>query len=101
MKTNKTLSFPNILAKSLKRTLDTLLTILGIILFYLLITEALNILIPNSFINCIFNGILETTGGLLKLIHLNCSIPLKQILASFFISFTGLSIHTQIKNILQ
>ena len=98
----KEVSFPfsTLLTKSLKKSLDTLLMILGIILFYLLLTECLNFFFPNAFLNCLLNGLLETTGGLLKLNTLNCNLQLKQVLASLFISFTGLSIYTQIKNIL-
>lgn len=95
------LSFSKTLSKSLKRSMETLLLILGTILFYFLISEAVAIFFPVPLLQCFLNGILEATGGLAKLILLNVNIPFKEVLSSLFISFGGLSIHTQIKNIIQ
>lgn len=96
----ETLSFSKTLAKSLKRSMDTLLVVLGTILFYFLLCEGASSFLPIPLFNCIINGLLEATGGLAKLTLLNINVHLKEILASLFISFGGLSIHTQIKNII-
>lgn len=93
-------SFSNTLSKSLKRSVNTLFLILGTILFYFILCEGITTFIPNSTFNCFINGILEATGGLVKLVSLNINNHLKEILASLFISFGGLSIHSQIKNII-
>lgn len=94
-------TFSKTLSKSLKRSMDTLLLILGTILFYFLICETTTVVFSSPLFQCILNGILEATGGLAKLPSLNINIPLKEVLASLFISFGGFSIHTQIKNIIQ
>ena len=52
------LSFSQLLPKSLKRSLNTLLLILGTILFYLLLCESLNLFFPNALLNCFLNGLL-------------------------------------------
>lgn len=98
-KTNP-LSFSNTLSKSLKRSIDTLLLILGTIIFYFILCEGINTFFNSPLLNCITNGILEATGGLAKLTLLQINNHLKEILVSLFISFGGLSIHTQIKNII-
>ena len=95
-----TLSFSKCLSKSLKRSIDTLLIILGTIIFYFILCEGFNYFINFPYLNCFINGILEATGGLIKLNTLNINIHLKAITASIFILFCGLSIHTQIKNII-
>ncbi len=95
------LPFSTILSNSLKKSMNTLLMILGTILFYLLLCESMGILFKNPILNCFLNGFLETTGGLTKLIPLQISFSLKEVLAALFISFMGLSIHTQIKTIIE
>lgn len=93
-------SFSTALSKSLKRSTDTLLLVLGTILFYFILCEGITIFINIPLINCFINGILEATGGLAKVMLLNINNHYKEILVSIFISFSGLSIHSQIKNIL-
>ncbi len=88
------------LTKSIKKSLNTLLSIMGTIIFYLVLSEGINIIWPNSLINCFFNGLLEITGGLNKLAVLNVNMYFKEIVAIIFISFGGLSIHSQIKGII-
>lgn len=95
---NPTCSFSSLLPKSIQHSMETLLLILGTILFYLLLCEGLNLFIKNPLLNCIVNGFLETTGGLMKLEALNINLKFKAILASLFVSFMGFSIHTQIQN---
>ncbi len=97
----KTLPFSKLLPKSLKRSIDTLFLVLGTLLFYFLICEGFTSILNIPFLNCFLNGLLEVTGGLSKLILLNVNYHAKEILACFFISFGGFSIHTQIKSILE
>lgn len=87
-----------ILSISIKKALDTLLLILGTIAFYYVLANLIPI--NNSFINTIISGFCELTQGLNKILLLNHSETIKSILAVSFISFGGLSIHTQIKSIL-
>ena len=79
------------ISNSIKKAMNTTIMVLGSITFYLVLSNLLNL-------NFIFRGLLEMTQGLNILITLNCSY--KEIIAMLFISFGGLSIHTQIKCIL-
>lgn len=92
--------FSKILTESINHAFSTLLNILGTMIFYFIICEGINLFINNATINCFINGILEVTGGLSKLGSLNISFSLKKIIAILFISFGGLSIHSQIKSII-
>lgn len=86
------------LSKSIKKTMDTLLLILGTICFYFMIAKILSL--KNPFMQTLLSGFLELTQGLNQLISSNFSSLIKEILAISFISFGGLSIHTQIKSII-
>ncbi len=97
-KTNN--QFSKILASSINHAFTTLINILGTMIFYFLICEAINLFLKNHILNCLINGLLEVTGGLSKLANLNINFGLKKIVAVIFISFGGLSIHSQIKNII-
>lgn len=82
----------------IKDTIDTLLMILGTLIFFNLIINLLPINIP--ILKNILNGILEITTSLSNLRHINISLKLKTLLTIIYLSFSGLSIHTQIKSIL-
>lgn len=97
---NITKPFSRILSENISHAFSTLINILGTMIFYFVICEGINIFINNPNINCFINGILEVTGGLSKLQNLNISFFLKKIISIFFISFGGLSIHSQIKSII-
>ncbi len=96
--TNNKANFPaNInLAASIKNSLNTNLMVLGTITFYFVIS---NILIKTlnmpHIMTIIFRGFLEMTQGLASLINLSFSF--KDYIAILFLSFGGLSIHTQAK----
>ncbi len=90
-----------ILSISIKKSLDTLLMILGTITFYIIISTILiNCLNFNSTFESILKGILEITQGLNNISLLNAPSKLKEIIATSIISFGGLSIHSQIQNII-
>lgn len=87
------------LSKIIKDTIDTLLMILGVLIFFNIIINLLpihNILIKN-----IINGFLEITTALNNLKYLNINTNFKILLSIIYLSFNGLSIHTQIKSILK
>lgn len=91
-----------VLTKSIKRSVNTLLMILGTIVFYMLLSYIITSLFPfNEFTKVIFSGFLEITNGLNLLVNLKVASKLKEIIAISIISFGGLSIHTQIKSILE
>ena len=90
------------LTKSINKSITTLLMILGTISFYMLLTFIITSLLPNNcLIKAIISGFLEITNGLNTLTSLNILNKIKEIIASAIISFGGLSIHTQIKAILE
>lgn len=79
------------ISSSIKKAMTTTTMVLGAITFYLILSNILNL-------NIFLRGILEMTQGLNSLIGIN--LPFKEMLAIFFISFGGFSIHTQVKCIL-
>lgn len=92
----------NTLTKSINKAITTLLMILGTVTFYMLITYILTTLLGNNvLLKTGISGFLEITNGLNNLAMLNISTKLKEVIAIAIISFGGLSIHTQIKAILE
>lgn len=79
------------ISSSIKKAMTTTTMVLGAIAFYLIISNILSL-------NLLFKGLLEMTQGLNALINYNSYF--KELLAILFISFGGLSIHTQVKCIL-
>lgn len=88
----ESISLSKLLPSAIKKAFNSLTVVLGVISFYLLISD--------YFLNTtIFKGLLEITTGLNSLI-INQSSS-KKILAIIIINFGGLSIFTQIKSILE
>lgn len=87
------------LALSIKTSINTNVMVLGSIVFYLVISNIIINTFNISYPYSIFvKGFLEMTQGLNSLI--DCNIKLKEIITVGFITFGGLSIHTQVKCIL-
>lgn len=97
----ETQSFGKTLSSSIKKTFDTLITILGSICFFYMITAIIqhNHLLPTS-IMPYFSGILEMTQGINQVSLLNCSNHIKVFWITVFLSFGGLSIHSQILSLI-
>lgn len=91
-------SLGSLLSKAIQNSMNTLLLILGTICFYLMISCLIKT--SNPPINLLSQGILELTQGLNALISYSTPLNVKAFLAISFISFGGLSIHTQIKSII-
>lgn len=87
------------LSSSIKTSINTTITVLGVITFYLILSNIIisefNIAYP---FNIFFKGFLEMTQGLAALININ--MKFKEVIAMIFISFGGFSIHTQVSCIL-
>lgn len=87
------------LSTSIKTSIETTITILGVITFYLIVSNTIidefNITYP---FNILFKGLLEMTQGLVLLVDTN--VKYKELLTMLFISFGGFSIHTQVASIL-
>lgn len=97
----ETQSFGKTLSSSIKKTFDTLITILGSICFFYMITAIIqhNHLLPTS-IMPYFSGILEMTQGINQVSLLNCSNHIKVFWITVFLSFGGFSIHSQILSLI-
>ena len=92
----------SILINSINKSISTLLMILGTVTFYMIVTYIITFPFKeNILLKTITSGFLEITNGLNNLIHLNIYTKIKEIIAIAIISFGGLSIHTQIKAILE
>lgn len=87
------------ISASIKTSINTTITVLGVITFYLILSNIIinefNIIYP---FNILFKGFLEMTQGLVLLV--NSDFLYKELLAMLFISFGGFSIHTQVASIL-
>lgn len=99
---NSSLNIGNVLIKSISKAINTLLMILGTIVFYMLLSFLIVEIIPvTGIFKVIISGFLEITNGLNSLASLLAPLKLKEIIAVAIISFGGISIHTQIKSLLE
>lgn len=90
------------LTSSISKAMSTLLMILGTIVFYMLLTYIIiNILPVHGIFKVLVSGVLEITNGLHMLVSYTATSKIKEILAVAIISFGGLSIHTQIKALIE
>ena len=90
-----------LLRNSFINTSKILVNVFGIIIFFAIITTTLNKYLElNSFNKVLVNGLIEITTGLKELSLLNISHIKSIMLATFFISFGGFSIHFQTMSIL-
>ena len=101
IKTKENINFIKLTPNAISKSFNTLLMILGTITFYMIISNYLLKIIPlNIMGEVILRGILEITQSLNILPNLNILSMIKEIIALSIISFGGLSIHTQILNII-
>lgn len=93
--------FATVLKNSIMSALDTLFLLLGIVTIFLILTNLFTKLIPiTENFKAIFSGILEMTQGIKNASLLSISLFIRSLLMISFISFGGLSIHTQVLSIL-
>lgn len=99
--TNKHTNILLIIPKSIKKSLDTLIMILGTIVFYMILTNLLGEIIDlKGVYEVIFKGIIEITQSLKIIPNLIVLSIIKEIITIAIISFGGLSIHTQVLSII-
>lgn len=99
--TNKSQNFPRIFIKAIRNAIDTLLTILGTLTCFLVLSSLIiNKLNLSPYNSVILKGILEITMGLESLSLLNIPDIYKTIISTMFISFGGLSVHMQVLSFL-
>lgn len=94
-------SFSETLTKSIFKTVQTLILLLGIITTFIIINTIIKRLFClDAYSSSILSGILEMTGGIKNISSLNIPLNIKASIITFFISFGGLSIHMQVMSIL-
>ena len=97
---NNNQSFIKNLTDSINESFTVLFNMLGIILFFLIIVSMINTFLPNNIISLLLKGIIEITTGVIYISKSQINIVLKASLIGSIISFNGLSIHYQVKNII-
>lgn len=94
--TNKS-NFGNIFINSIKRAIDTILLICGILVIFLMLSSIIiNIFNFNSYNTMIIKGIFEITIGIEALGKLSIDLIYKAVIASMILSFGGISVHMQV-----
>ena len=91
----KSKSLIDTLLISIKKSMNTMLTILGTITIFFIINKVIN-----PFNNPLISGILEVSQGLNQLGLANLNVNILQLYTLLFVCFGGLSIILQIKSIL-
>lgn len=94
---NKSQRFGQVFTHSIKKSIDNLLSILGITTCFLVLSEIIIIKFNfNPILSTIIKGILEITIGIKSLSLLNINELFLTILSSIFLSFGGFSVHMQV-----
>ena len=98
---NNNIIFFFFMINAIKKSIDTLLTILGTLSCFLVISSIIiNRINLDIYTGGILKGILEITMGINSIASLNIPNIYKTIIISIFLSFGGLSIHMQILSFL-
>lgn len=94
-------SFGEVLTTIIFDSLNTMFLLLGVVTIFLILTTFINeiITLPN-YLQVLLSGILEMTQGVKLASITNFPIILKTILITGFISFGGLSVHTQVISVI-
>ena len=87
------------LFNSIYESIQNLIKIMGIIIFFKIILDLL--MTKESICYSLLKGLVEVTTGLNDLINFNISIKIKEIISYIIISFMGLSIQMQMSIILE
>ena len=94
-------SFIFILTKAILESFKLLISMLGIITFFLIIATLIDkILNPNTFFKILISSFLEMTQGIKNVSQLALPLNLKSAIIGAIVSFSGLSVHFQVKSII-
>lgn len=95
------LKVTKILEQSIKKSINTLLMILGNVTFFMILSNlTVKLFSLNIYLEILLKGLLEITQSLNELAAITLNLELKQLLALTIISFGGISIHMQVYSIL-
>ena len=91
------IDFGNIFIGAIKKSIDTILLICGIITVFMLLSSIIiNTFNFNIYNSMLVKGILEITIGIEALGKLNLPMIYKAVISSCFLAFGGLSVHMQV-----
>ncbi len=93
-------SFSNTLATSFLSSFKVLFLILGNTIFFYTISDILVHSLNNELIKTLIYGLFDLTKGIISLKNLNITMFFKIILITSFLSFGGISVHFQVKEII-
>ena len=94
---DKSNNFGNIFIASIKKAIDTILLICGILTIFLMLSSiVINVFSFNSYNAMLIKGIFEITIGIEALSKLSISMLSKTVIASAFLAFGGISVHVQV-----
>lgn len=89
--------FGSIFIASIKKAIDTILLICGIVCIFMVLSTIIDDLFNfNDYNSMIIRGLFEMTIGIKSLSILNLSVRYKAIITSIFLAFGGLSVHMQV-----
>lgn len=95
--TTKKNSFGNIFIMAIKRGIDTILMICGIVVVFLMLsTIIVDTFNFNNYLATIIKGLFEITIGVEALGNCSISLCYKAVIASCFLAFGGISVHVQV-----
>lgn len=90
-------NFGIIFINAIKKAIDTIFIICGIIVVFMMLSEIiLNTINVNSYNAMIIKGLFEITIGIDALSKLNMSLISKAVIASMILAFGGISVHVQV-----
>ena len=91
------LDFGNIFISSIRKAIDTILMICGIVVFFSMLSAIIiNTVNVNSYNEMIIKSLFEITVGIQALSNLNIAIIYKVTIASCILAFGGISVHMQV-----
>lgn len=91
------IDFGNVFIGAIKKSIDTILLICGIITIFMLLSSIIiNTFSFNTYNSMLIKGILEITIGIEALGKLDLPVIYKGVIASCFLAFGGLSVHMQV-----
>ena len=89
--------FSNIFIMAIKKAVDNILTICGILAIFLMLANIIiNTFNIEGYTGVIIKGIFEITIGIEALSKLNIGIIYKVVISSIFLAFGGISVHMQV-----
>ena len=100
-KRKKEKKFIEVLKNSIEDSFKVLINMLGIIIFSLIIITMIDKLFNNNYISLLVKGLIEVTSGISFISSSNINIRLKTAIIGMFLSFNGISVHMQTKNIIE